>query len=132
MSTLNRPLYQHIAAAVDARINCQKSNNTEWFEKWTDRLRAIEKDHLPSGSGIDSGCTIDLDRSTGERIVIATSFHHMHGESGMYDGWTDHTVTITPAFRGIHIAISGRNRNDIKEYLADTFDQILTAMTAID
>jgi len=48
-------------------------------------------------------------------------------DGGMYDGWTEHTVSITPAFAGINVSVSGRNRNDIKDYLGDTFQCALTA-----
>lgn len=46
-------------------------------------------------------------------------------ENGYYDGWTEHTVTVVPTFDGVDIRIGGRNRNDIKEYMHQTFDQAL-------
>src|SRR6516162_8259207 len=33
--------------------------NPEWYERWSDRIRDIEHNLLPSGSGIDSGTKID-------------------------------------------------------------------------
>ena len=111
---------QAIASAVQARKNCEISGNGEWFTRWTEELRHLEREYLPSGSGIDSGTTIDLDRSSGSVVYLNTSFHHMH-ESGMYDGWTEHTITVRPAFDGIEITVGGRNRNEIKEYLGDVF-----------
>jgi hypothetical protein len=48
-------------------------------------------------------------------------------EGGMYDGWTEHTVVVTPSLAfGINIRITGRNRNDIKDYLHDVFHEALT------
>ena len=44
-----------------------------------DRLSSL----LPSGSGIDSGCTIDEEKSTGNKIVIHSAFLHMN-ENGFY------------------------------------------------
>jgi hypothetical protein len=45
----------------------------------------------------------------------------MH-DSGMYDGWTEHTIVLTPSFLGhFDMRISGHNRNEIKDYIADTF-----------
>ena len=38
-----------------------------------------------------------------------------------YDGWTEHTVTVTPSFSGFNMRISGRNRNDIKDHMHETF-----------
>lgn len=114
-----------IAGIVQARLNCLARENHEWLARHSETLRQIERDLLPSGSGMDNGTTIDLDRSTADRLVFNTAFHHMH-ESGMYDGWTSHTVTVRPSFIGDRdIAISGRDRNGIKEYLAETFDHVL-------
>jgi hypothetical protein len=98
-------------------------HNPEWFDRWTERINDLV-DLLPSGSGIDTGTEIDLDRSTGEKIVLYLSFHHMN--DGFYSGWTDHTVIVRPSFRGINVRISGRDRNGIKEYLAETYDYALT------
>jgi len=116
-----KKLFQQIAVAVSARQNCKASDNTEWFDKWTEQLEAMN-DELPSGSGFDSGSKIDFEASRAERIVINTSFHHMH-ESGMYDGWTEHQVIVTPSHlgSGFDLKVTGRNRNDIKEYIAEMF-----------
>jgi hypothetical protein len=47
-------------------------------------------------------------------------------DSGYYDGWTEHVVTVTPSFiGGFNIRVSGRNRNDIKGYIAESFHHIL-------
>jgi len=114
-------LYRMIAGKIDARRTCFAKHNDLWFERHTYALEQLARDVLPSGSGIDSGTKIDLERSTGEKIVLLTSFHHMH-ESGMYDGWTEHTITIRPSLiHGISLAISGPNRNEIKDYLHDVF-----------
>lgn len=81
---------------------------------------------MPSGSGIDSGTKLDYGRSTPDKLVFTMSFHHMN-DSGMYDGWTDHSITVKPSLvYGIEIGISGRNRNDIKDYLGDTYHAALT------
>lgn len=80
---------------------------------------------LPSGSGIDSGCEIDLVKSTRNKIKIHFGFHHMN-ESGMYAGWTEHTLTVEPCLCfWFSMKISGRDRNQIKEYLYDTFEYAL-------
>jgi hypothetical protein len=47
-------------------------------------------------------------------------------ENGMYAGWGDYTAVIRPAFHGIDLTIKGRNRNDIKEYLYQTYEYALT------
>ncbi len=83
-----------------------------------ERLSAAHA-YLPSGSGFDNGTEID-ERSTPSRLVLLTSFHHMD-ENGNYDGWTSHTVTVTPTFAGLDVRVSGRDRNNIKDYIADVF-----------
>lgn len=83
-------------------------------------LDYIEKNLLPSGSGVDSGTQIDRDKSNPGKIVLSTSYHHMD-EGGCYDGWTEHTVIVTPSFSGFDLRITGRNRNDIKDYLGDRY-----------
>jgi hypothetical protein len=118
---MNKPLYKAIDNAVTARLNCIKSNNQEWLDKWTYTINEIES-ILPSGSGIDSGTIINLEKSKHNKIVLETSFHHMD-DNGYYDGWTEHTITVTPDFLNDFVmSISGRNRNDIKEYLYQTYD----------
>jgi hypothetical protein len=138
--TKARYLYSELATAIQARINCGKRNynqitgkcsvienpdgNTEWFQKWTDRIDMLV-DMLPSGSGIDNGTEIDLDASHAEKLVFTFGFHHMD-ENGFYDSWTDHKLVVTPSFTGINLRISGRDRNQIKEYLYDTYEYALT------
>lgn len=120
-----KKLYQAISLAINARENCITSKNEEWKDKHEARALQLVKDHMPSGSGIDSGTELDLDKSTSEKLVFTTSYHHMD-ENGMYDGWTDHTVTVQPSLAfGIDMRISGRDRNGIKEYLYDTFHSAL-------
>jgi hypothetical protein len=120
------PLYKLLAGAIGAYHRCKASGNTEWLNKHADAVERMCKDVLPSGSGIDSGCTIDLDECTEEKIVIHASFHHMN-DGGMYDGWTEHTITARPSFIGqVDLTITGRNRNDIKDCLSETFHHVLT------
>ena len=118
---------QAIDTTLQALRNCERSGNTEWRQKWDDRLTWIEREILPSGSGIDSGTTINRDRTDG--VLLETSFHHM-SEHGYYDGWTDHAILVRPAFTGIVLTVSGKNRNAIKGYLADTFEHVLTSEIA--
>lgn len=111
--------YQLIASTVQALHNCNKSNNIEWAQKHNDTLHKLEG-KLPSGSGIDCGTKIDKSASNSKKIILTFSFHHMN-DGGFYDGWTDHKVIITPSFNGFDIKITGRDRNQIKEYLYDVY-----------
>jgi hypothetical protein len=115
-----RSLARQLAATIQARLNCLASGNAEWKLKHEDRIRELTK-LLPSGSGLDNGCRLDLGASTGEKLVIETAFHHMD-QHGYYDGWTEHTITVRASLISeLDIHVSGRNRNEIKDYLAETF-----------
>lgn len=121
---MSTKLYQRIASLVTARLNCEATNNKNWLELHEDRLSALVKEHMPSGSGFDSGTEIKLDECTGDKLIFFTAFHHIN-EMGGYDGWTNHTVKISPSFHGFNMRITGRDRNDIKEYIGDTFHHAL-------
>lgn len=113
------PLYQKISRT----LAWQKTVSQEWRERADDRLASCQ-DELPSGSGIDSGSII-LETSAPERIRIRADFHHMD-ENGYYDGWTEHVITIRPSLANDYtISVSGRNRNQIKDYLWEVFDAAL-------
>lgn len=115
---------QAIATYIVAIENCKKIGNTEWYDRWSERLKAI-MDTAPSGGGIDNGTQLDSTSGAGKLIFLAP-FHHMN-DAGMYDGWTDHRVVVRPAFDGIDVTVTGRNRNQIKDYLGDVFHEWLTA-----
>lgn len=54
-------------------------------------------------------------------------------DAGYYDGWTEHTITVTPAFiGGFELSISGRNRNDIKDYISEVFNQALSQRMSLE
>src|ERR1043166_1202296 len=89
-------LVQWLASTVNARETCRTTNNTEWFERHTESLKELVKNFMPSGSGIDNGTKIDLERSRSERLVFTFGYHHMD-ESGMYNGWTHHELIVTPS-----------------------------------
>jgi hypothetical protein len=122
MSGAPRKVFQAIAQLVQARANCIASGNKEWEDRHTERVFALVKNCMPSGSGFDTGTTIDWARSTSEKLVFDTAYHHMN-EVGYYDGWTEHTVTVTPSLtHDFDLKISGRNRNDIKDVVHEVFD----------
>lgn len=123
-----RYLYSELASVVQARLNCskdlafhqsQQTATAEWFDKHSERIDQLVRNYMPSGGGFDNGTTLDLDLSHADKLVFCTAYHHM--VEGYYEGWTEHTVTVTPSFNHFHLRVSGRNRNDIKDYIADTF-----------
>lgn len=118
-----------IAATVGAYHRCE--NVPEWRGKHRARLDYIAHHLLPSGSGIDNGSKIDIDRSTEDSLWFTTAFHHMD-EQGSYNGWTEHTVHVTPAFNGMHITVGGPDRNGIKDALAEEFFHCLSTVDNYD
>lgn len=121
---------QLIASTIDALSRCPAGH--AWHVRHHATIDYIEREHLPRGSGFDCGTKIDRDRSRADRLVLTTEFHHMN-DVGMYDGWTEHTVAVKPSFLGLHdIHISGRDRNQIKDYIADIFDTCLRETVDMD
>ena len=119
--------FQKIALCVIARENCIKVGNHEWKARHEAKIGEILST-APSGSGIDNGITLDLSRSTEERLVLCTSFHHMN-EHGMYDGWTEHEVIVKGSlWSDIDVRVTGKDRNGIKDYLSDVFFCWLTSI----
>lgn len=109
-----------IASTLDAYLRCKETKNNEWKYKHETTLHTLCRLHLPRGSGFDAGTSIDLFVSKPGRLVFHTSFHHMD-EHGGYDGWTDHTVVVKPSL--VHVCdlrVTGRDRNDIKQYIGET------------
>lgn len=119
---------QSLASKVDARLRCLSADNIsklEWADRHQERADALVREHFPSGSGFDSGTQLDWDKSTGEKLVFKTAFHHMD-EHGGYDGWTEHVVTVTASLRfSVSVKISGKNRNDIINVIGDQFHESL-------
>jgi hypothetical protein len=124
---MNKTLISQIANTVGARLRCEASpDHAEWFKKHTAELKRIERELLPHGSGIDNGTKIDLEESTKDKIVLTLNFHHMN-ETGCYDGWTSHKIVVVPSFIGGFTIkrITGRDRNNIKEYLSEVLHGVL-------
>lgn len=123
---LNNTICVEIARAVGAYNRCVSTNNSEWEKKWREKVDELLIEFFPHGSGFDTGTRLDWDKSTGERLVFSTAFHHMN-EGGFYDGWTEHEIIVTPSLElGFHLRVTGRNKNDIKEYIAEMFSEILS------
>jgi len=120
-------LIQAITSTHEARENCKRSGNAEWSAKHAEVLRHLCT-FLPSGSGIDNGTTVvEIDE---RRVKLSCSFHHM--TEGSYDGWTEHTIRVVPSWQGIEVKVTGRNCDDIIEYLHDVYYCALTAEVYAD
>ncbi len=125
-----RTIAAELAAWVIAIDNCERNGNNEWAIKHADAIEEMVKNHLPRSSGFDSGTQFDIEENEkhrGSRLIFETAFHHMN-DGGYYDGWTEHKVTVYPLFCGsLDVRVSGQNRNDIKDYIGETFHHILTS-----
>jgi hypothetical protein len=122
-------LYTHFARSLNALSNCIASNNGEWQIRHESTLVHLAQSFMPSGSGIDCGTKLDIDASLRDpsRLVFTFSFHHMN-EGGMYDGWTDHKLIVSPSLQfDFELKITGRDRNEVKEYLYEVFHNALAA-----
>ena len=116
-------LATRIASALLALENCRSSGNEAWEERHEEALRTLVS-RLPRGGGIDVGPTLS-EESTPNRLIFTLSFHHMN-ENGFYDGWTDHTVTVTPSLAlGFEVDVTGPNENGVLDYLGDVFADAL-------
>lgn len=123
-------VYQAIARKIEAMRNCDKSGNGEWFTRHHDAIDNIMREHMPSGSGFDAGTQFDacehVDNEK-DSLAFITCFHHMN-DCGLYDGWTQHTVIVRPSLsHGFTLRVTGRDRNGIKEYISDVFNNALKA-----
>ena len=134
------PLYKALMTIIYAMHTCKQNSEAggqnsahygAMYLQHRHRIEQLVKNHLPSGSGFDTGTTIDVETSyRRSRLVMDTAFHH-HGEHG-YDGWTNHTVTAVPDLAlTFWLKINGRNRNDIKGYISDVFSAALLEVVEV-
>ncbi len=122
---MESPIYKAIARKLTPWTIATDSGIPERRAEHAESIEFICREFAPSGSGFDNGTRLDLDASNSQRLVFVTSFHHMN-DTGYYCGWTDHKVTVRPSFAfDFDLSIGGRNRNDIKEYIADVFGEFL-------
>lgn len=124
---MKRKVVTAIANKFQAMLNCEESGNVEWYGKHEDAIKDILKNYMPAGSGFDSGTGFNAVESKPEKLVFETAFHHMN-EVGYYEGWTHHKVIVTPSLvYGYTIRVTGRDKKQIKEYIAAAFEAALSA-----
>jgi hypothetical protein len=147
-------LYQHIAMSLEAMRRCGKnydltkealekafswdltaegsripdhSQVQHWEEMHAmhlDRAEALAREHLPQGSGFDNGTHLLVGDCKPDRLVFGTSFHHT--VEGFYDGWTNHEIRVKPSLTlDFDLRVTGRDRSDVKEYIAQCFETAL-------
>ena len=110
-------LYQKIARVVTQKNTPQKGKDLALLQELlpNGNVIGLQKQNLSTVK-----CVILL-KSTKKRIVIDTAYWHP-----IIRLWTDHQVVITPSFEGeINVRITGKNENNVKEYLHDIFREAL-------
>lgn len=123
---MRQPLYQVIAREFERYARCE--DRPDIRNDASTKIVDLVREHMPSGSGIDSGTKLDFGASKPDRLVFTFGYHHMN-DVGMYDGWTEHTLIVTPSLHwGMETRITGPDRNQIKEYLYDTYGLALTQL----
>jgi hypothetical protein len=122
-------LYKVLAAKVEYHNKIKGDTEREQFYiRNTEFIEHLTKNFLPSGGGIDTGCTVNLELSNENKLVINFSYHFMN-DNGYYDGWIDYVLIIRPSLAdGFTMRIVGKNRNDIKDYLYETFHYCLSQL----
>lgn len=121
--------YRVLSDALTAQRNCEAqskpgSPNAAHFSKlahdWRGYIDYLVRNHAPSGSGFDLGTEFNPESSTPIKLVFSLYYYHMN-ERGFYGGWTRYCITVTPTFDSVHVSVSGHDRNQVKDFIADTF-----------
>ena len=113
-----------LISLIAGTCDWQKTVNANYIGECEDRLYKLEQ-LLPRGSGIDSGCNIDVPKSSSAKVIIYFSYHHMDKWGG-YDGWTDYKLIVTPKlWNDFDLRIVGKDRNFVKDYLYEVFNYAL-------
>lgn len=145
---MQNKLVVELASLVDARLRCMADVATyrdhchtptdadiadcgrkeTWVGNHERRIKDLCREFLPSGSGFDKGTDLDLADSTADRLVFHTAFHHMD-DNGFYDGWTDHTVLVTPSLIfGFTLYVKGKDKRQIKDHIHESLDHALNTL----
>jgi hypothetical protein len=103
----------------------KKNNPTSNFVDIHEKTIKDLMDKAPHGSGFDSGTKLIPEKCDSKKLVFETEFHHLN-DDGYYDGWSRHIVTVHgDLLYGYDLTVSGIDRNDIKDYIAEVFSSFL-------
>jgi len=124
-----KKLYKALVRNICNYKHHMEQGNQELADKFEDEVIRLAKEHLPSGSGFDAGTHVDIEKSTEEKLVITTDFHHMD-EHGGYDGWSSDIKVIVRAslawdYRITVTGIRHKDRWHMQDYVLDTFTYAL-------
>lgn len=119
-------VYKELAQRIQARMNCEKSGNTEWLNKHEAVINELIG-MLPHGSGLNYEWELDYKKSHANNIILYMSYDTMD-EAGYYDIVVNFTLQITPSLiSGYDLHIKGNfgKYQDIKDYLYDILHEAL-------
>lgn len=136
MQSINLTLLSHL---VDQYHNNEKSGKLsetkvgEYGKTMSEAENQINNLllNLPSGSGIDSGITFDLDKSSKNKFVFTFGFHFMD-DNGYYDACQNYRMVIIPTFGSYDLTIYGKNRRMIKDYFYQMFESVFLVSSVLD
>lgn len=109
---------------LSRNIKAYNECNEDWKRIAEENIIEI-CENLPHGSGLDGTVQIDLEQSKENRIVFYFEFHHMD-ENGFYCGWTEHNLILTPTFGSFDMRITGKDKNQIKDYLYQLWSEVFS------
>lgn len=144
-----------IDSVLKAIHNCRERLNQplageaeRWLNLHTSALVSLCENHLPHGSGFDSGVELNSeltwvdagpvnqgstpDTAKTPRIVFDIPYHVMN-EDGYYVGWAEYRVTVTPDFGCINMYIERiESTGDdaecgLDDYIVETLHESLMA-----
>lgn len=128
---MKQPLYQAMAQTFAAYKGCIDMGNSDYETIHRDKLDMMAREYLPSGSGVDNGTTIDVDRCTLDSMVLRFGWHYMN-EDGYYCGWINFVVGITASLRwgfDVQIATTDTDKDEqvdgLLDYLHDLYQNAL-------
>jgi hypothetical protein len=113
---VTRLLYRELATLVQARKTCAESaTHQDWFQKHSETIKRLVSNHLAQ-------YRIDLNESHADKLVFYGN-ESQFTEDGVEDGYTSHTVIVKPSLTfGFTLRITGHDRNDVKEHIAQLFN----------
>lgn len=123
---MKRNVISEIASECQRFHNAIASNNANTsFNKDDAKKRILyyEQHILPHGSGIDSGCSVDIMKSGIDKVTIDVPHHDMD-ENGMYCGWSYYRVVVTMNFAGLNVKVTGGKKAD-REYIRELMQNAL-------
>lgn len=93
LESVVQPLYRTIGDVCRVINRCRDDREDLFTENW-ESLEYLEDEFLPSGSGLNSGCTVRDEESGPEKIVLDVTYEY--SEEGVYMEDWDLVLTVSP------------------------------------